>query len=148
MKKIILLFLVSLSMVNAFGQAIENNFPDNFKKSKWKSLEDFNDSTLVLKQELKLIRWNPQTDTLANHPILWIFNEAFNIKYYENVQITKIGNTTHSSRNIHTINCNYSYDADKNIFTLTLDNEDKTILFFKPTFTSSGSFLLLSRVKK
>jgi hypothetical protein len=147
MRQIITTFIFILSTLICFGQKIEPNFIDNFKTSKWKSLDNFSDSTILKLKELKLTRWNPANDSLKYFPTLWIFNDGFKIKYYYNTTITRDSIITNTKTNFNVLNCTYSYDNGKGELTIILDNKDKSTLTFKTAIISSGSFILLTRKK-
>lgn len=147
MRKIILLSILFLSIFYSFGQAIEKNFIDNFKTSKWKSLVNFNDSTLLQLNEIKLVRWNPALDSLRHQPTVWIFNEEFKIKYYHPTILSEDSIAIQTKSHFNTMDCQYAYDNKKGLLTLILDNKEKTSITFKTAIVSSGSFILLTRIK-
>jgi len=145
MKRILLLFLL-ITALRVSGQPIAPNFIDNFKISKWKSIDNFNDSTILQLKELKLVRFNQAGDSLQRNPVLWIFNDEFKIKYYNNDSVTNDSTSIKEKAGFNTLNCKYTYD--KGILTLTLDNKEKSILRFEGGIVSTGSFILLTRIKK
>lgn len=147
MKQIIIMFIFSLLTLPSFSQKVEQNFIDNFKTSKWKSLDNFNDSTIIQLKEIKLVRWNPSVDTLRHQPTLWIFNDEFKIKYYYNTVICQDSNFAETKTNFNTLDCQYFYDNNKGLLTIILDDKDKTTLTYKTAIVSAGSFILLSRNK-
>jgi hypothetical protein len=147
MKRIIILITFFFWTFSSFGQKIEQSFIDNFKTSKWKSVDNFNDSTIIQLKEIKLVRWDPSVDTLRHKPALWIFNDEFKIKYYYNTIISQDSNSVQTKTSYNTLDCQYSYDNNKGILTIILDNKDKTTLTYKTAIVSSGSFIILTRKK-
>jgi hypothetical protein len=145
MRHIIWTFILIFSTLTCFGQKIEPYFIDNLKTSKWKSLNNFNDSTILQLRELKLTRWNAANDSLKHYPMLWIYNDELKIKYYSNATITQTNNSIETKTDFDVINYTYSYNNDKGILAITLDNNDKTTLTYKTSIVSTGSFILLTR---
>jgi hypothetical protein len=148
MRQIIVLFFIFFSTFNSIAQKPEANFIDNFKTSKWNSIDNFNDSTILQLQELKLVKWNPTVDSLKDNPRIWIFNDEFKIKYYHNITVKVDSGLTETKRSFNTLNCKYSYDSDKGLLTITMDNKDKSTLVYKTAIVSTGSFILLTRTKQ
>lgn len=145
MKQILFLITFSLLALSCFGQKIEANFIDNFKTAKWKSIDNFNDSTIIEMKEIKLVRWNPAIDSFRHKPILWIFKDEFKIKYYYNTSISNNSDSVQTKTNFNTMDCQYTYNNNKRLLTIILDNKLKTTLTFKTAIISSGNFILLTR---
>jgi hypothetical protein len=145
MRQITTTIIFIFSALICFGQKIEANFVDNFKTSKWKSLDNFNDSTMLTLKELKLTRWNPANDSLKHYPMLWIFNDEFKIKYYYYTTVARDSITQNTKTNFNVLTCNYSYVKDKGELTIVLDNKEKSTLTYKTAIVSTGSFILLTR---
>lgn len=145
MRILIILFFFS-SIASSLAQ-IPEHFPDIFKTAKWKSLDNFNDSTLYQMKELKLVKWNLPFDTLQYLPVLWIDNDTFKIKYYSDVNehIDTISGS--GTRSFNILNFKYSY-GEKETLTLIPDNENKSPLRYKTGITSTGNFILLMKEKK
>ena len=144
MRQISIIFIFFHFTLSSLGQKIEQNFIDNFKKSKWKSVDNFNDSTIIQLKEIKLIQWSPSIDTLRHHPTFWI-NDEFYIKYYYNTIVSRDTNFVETKFNFNTIVCKYSYDNKKGHLTIILNDKDKTTLTYKTAIVSTGSFILLTR---
>ena len=109
----------------------ESSFIDNFKSSKWKSLSNFNDSTILKLEKFTLIKWNPVIDSMKYKPTLWIYNKNMKIKHYKNVSVITEDNITKTNASSNTIDCKYSFDTKKSELTITLDNKEHSTLTYK-----------------
>jgi hypothetical protein len=120
----------------------ESSFIDNFKTSKWKSLSNFNDSTILKLDNLTLIKWNPSIDSMKHKPTLWIYNDKLKIKYYENVSVITEDNITKTNASFNTMDCNYSFDVKKNELRITLDNKGQSTLTYKVSEKTNDECIL------
>jgi hypothetical protein len=139
MRQIITIFIFIASAFTCFGQTY---FMDNLKSSKWKSIDNFNDSTILHIKELKLCKWIPGSDSLKHNPTIWLFDKELKIKYYfTTVKSDSASSKTNTEFNI--LNCNYSFE--NNLLTTILDNKYKSKLTFRTAIVSTGSYIILTR---
>lgn len=120
----------------------ESSFIDDFKTSKWKSLSNFNDSTILKLDRFSLIKWNPIIDSLKHKPTLWIYNDKLKIKYYKNVSVITENNITKTNASSNTIDCKYSFDVKKSELRITIDNKEQSTLIYKVKEKTKDEYIL------
>lgn len=134
MKKIILLLLFYSSAIPSFGQTL---FFDNLNNSRWKSDENYDETSIRNTKEIGLGKLITSTDSLTINVTIWEFKDD---------TLTILQFDCNSRKDSLVATYKYDANAEKGIIKIILNESES--LEYEVGIISTGNYALLIRKLK